>query len=115
VTLPFGFEWRDIDDNSATRVGGFAETYREDVSWYTKILNRARQRERIRWNDADVTLLVHKTRFIERLRIDKCRFNIGKNLEFIGATNVVAVTRRTVGNDAIAVHFANLPGFEGVD
>jgi hypothetical protein len=42
----------------------------QHVSWHAKIFDRARKRERIRRNDADVALEVDERALVERLRID---------------------------------------------
>src|SRR5262249_7796941 len=77
--------------------------------------DRARERERIRRDDADVALDVDERVRIERFRIDDGRVDVGEDLEFVGAANVIAVTRRAVADNALAVALAHLPRLERFD
>src|SRR5690606_30762999 len=69
----------------------------------------------IRRDDADVRLHVDETVFIEGLRIDDRRIDVGEDLEVGRATDIVAVARRAVGHDALPVDARHLSGFEGLD
>src|SRR5581483_6576326 len=58
VALPLGLERRDVDDDAAARVGRLAEADREDVPRDAEELHGARERERVRRDDADVAAVV---------------------------------------------------------
>src|SRR4029079_1037636 len=66
-------------------------------------------------DDADVAAEVHERLRVELLRIDDRGVDVGEDLEFLGAADGVAVARRAVGNDLLAVDFAHLPGLERLD
>src|SRR5206468_11035858 len=65
--------------------------------------------------DADVASEVDERFLVERLRVDDRRVDIGEDLEFGRAADVVAVARRAVGNDAMPVRLSNLAGLERLD
>src|SRR5580765_7554796 len=115
IAFPLRLERCDVDDDAATRVGRFAETDRQYVAWNAEVLHRARQRERIRRNDADIALEIDEGFFIEIFWIDDGRIDIGENLEFIGTANIVAIRRRTVRHDFPAVGLAHLARLERLD
>ena len=52
---------------------------------------------------------------VEVLRIDDGRVDVGEHLEFVRAADVVAVARRAVGNDLVAVDLAHLIRLERLD
>src|SRR3546814_10564446 len=66
-------------------------------------LDRARQRERIRRDDAHVRLDIHEARRIKRLRIDDGGVDVGEDLELARATHVVAIARRAVRDQLVAL------------
>jgi hypothetical protein len=103
VPFPFRLERRDVDDDPATRISGFAQTHGQDAARNAEILHRASQRERIRRDDADIALEVDKRLLVKVLRIDDRRVDIGENLEFVGAADVIAVARRAVADNLPAV------------
>jgi hypothetical protein len=115
VPFPLGFEWRDVDDDPAARIGRFAEAHRQHVTRDAEILDRPGKRERIRRDDADLAREVHERTAVKILRIDDGRVDVREDLELRGAAHVVAVARGAVGNDALAVRDANLAGLEGLD
>ncbi len=47
--------------------------------------------------------------------IDDGGVEVGEELEFVRAADVVAVARRAVGHDLVAVDLAHLPGLERLD
>ena len=62
-----------------------------------------------------IALNIHKGLVIEIFRIDDSRVDIGEQLELAGAANVVAVARRAIGDDALAVGVAYLVRLERLD
>src|SRR5690606_9675029 len=66
-------------------------------------------------NDADVSAKVDEGLLVEVLRIDHGRVDVGEDLEFVRTADVVAVARRAVGHDLLAVGFAHLTGLERLD
>src|SRR3569623_1146201 len=74
-----------------------------------------REREGIRRDDAHVGLDVDEAVGIEALGIDDGRVDIGEYLEFVGATDVVAVARGAVGDDALSAALPHLARLEGRD
>src|SRR5918993_2054056 len=115
MALPLGLERRYVDDDSAARVRRLSKADRQYVARNTKIFDGARQSERIGRNDADIALQVDERIGIERLRVDDRAVDVGEDLEFGRAANVVAIARRAVADDAFAVNLANLPWFEWLD
>ncbi|MDX6713088.1 MAG: hypothetical protein QOH96_4104 [Blastocatellia bacterium] len=78
VAFPFRFEGCDIYDDTAAGVGAFPETDRQDVAGDSKIFDRARQGETIRWNDDRVTFDVDKIVRVKVLWVDDGAVQIGK-------------------------------------
>ena len=115
MPFPLGLERRDIDDDAAARIRRLAETHREYAARDSEILHRARERKRIRRNDAHVRIDVDETLLVEGFRINDGRVDVGEDLELARAAYVVAVARGAVGNDPLPVDGANLTGFEGFD
>ena len=65
IPFPLRLKGRDVDNNAAARVGAFPEADGQNVAWNAEVLDRARQRERVRWNDADITLEINKRVLVE--------------------------------------------------
>ena len=61
VTFPLGFQRRHIDDNTATGIGGLAETNSQYVSRDAKKFNRTSECKRIGWNNADIGFIPPNT------------------------------------------------------
>src|ERR1019366_8043458 len=116
VPLPLGLERRDVDDDSAARIGTLAEADRQHVSWNAEVLERAGQGEAVGRNHADIGVDIDEAFLVEVLRIDDGREDVREDLEFGRAADVVAVARGAVAEDAMAVGgMAHLPGLEGLD
>src|SRR4029453_1852390 len=49
------------------------------------------------------------------LRVDDRRIDVGEDLEFARAADVVAVARRAVGNDLVPVRLPHMAGLERLD
>src|ERR1043166_6702279 len=49
---------------------------------------------------------------VEVLRVDDRRIDVGEQLEFVGAADVVPVARRAVGDDLVPVRLADLSRLE---
>lgn len=99
MAFPFRFKRGDVDDNAATGIGALAQADCEYVTRDTEVLDSACQCERIWWNDAHITLNIDEAIFIEVLWINDCRVDVGKHLELIGASHIVAVAAGAVTDD----------------
>src|SRR5207237_632670 len=88
---------------------------RQHVARDAEVLDGAGQREGVRRDDADVALDVDEGVRIEVLRVDDGAVDVGENLEFIGAADVVAVGRGAPGDDLAPFAFPHLAGREGLD
>src|SRR5262249_49118905 len=99
----------------ATRVRAFPQANRQHAPRNPEVLDRARQGERVRRDDADVRLDIDEALLVELLRIDDRRVDIGENLEFVGAADVVAVARRAVRDDPPVADLAHLIRLERLD
>jgi hypothetical protein len=115
VAFPLRLEGRDVDDDAAARVGALAEADGQHAARDAEVLDGARQREGIRRNDAVVARDFDEGIRIEVLRIDDRRVDVGEQLEFVRAADVVAVARRAVGNDLLTVEVAHLTRLERLD
>ena len=116
VPFPLRLERRHVDDDPAARVGALAEADDQRRARDAEILHRARERERVRRNDADVRMHVDETLLVERLRVDDRRVDVREDLEFARAAHVVAVARRSVRHDLVTVGGrAHLLGRERLD
>src|SRR5690606_10848272 len=82
--------------------GALAQAYHQGVARDAEVLHGARQRERVRGDDADVRLDVHEAGGIEGLRVDDRRVDVGEHLELARAAHVVAVAGSAVADDALA-------------
>src|SRR4026208_1405529 len=58
VSFPLGLERRDIDDDAAAGVRGLAQADGEHLARYAEVLHGAGQGERVRRDDAHLTLEV---------------------------------------------------------
>ena len=64
----------------------FSEADREHVARNAEVLDRARQRERVGRNDADVAVEIDEGARVERLGIDDRRVDVGEDLEFAASS-----------------------------
>lgn len=121
VTFPLGLKRSDIDDNATPSVGALAQTDRQYVTRDAEVLDSSREGERVWWNDAHIALNIDEAFFIEVLRIDDCRMDVGEHLELIGASHIVTVAAGAVADDLfghikIALRFvAHLSGIEAFE
>src|SRR6185312_380290 len=115
MALPLRFQRRDIDDDAAARVSAFAEADRQHVAGDAEVFDGARQRERVRRDDAAVAVEVHEVARIEILGIDDGGIDVGEDLELARAAYVVAVTGGSVRHDAAAAVVLDLAGLERLD
>jgi len=116
VAFPFRLQRGDVDDDAAAGVGAFAQADHQCAARDAKVLHRARQREAVGRDDAGVAFHVDKTALVEILRVHHGRVEVGEHFEFIGAAHVVAIARRAVADDAMAVAgMPNLTGLEWLD
>ena len=120
IAFPFGLERRDVDDDPAPGVGTLAQADREHIARNAEVLDGARERETVGRNDADIALDIDETLFVEILRVDDGAVDVGEHLEFVSAANVVAVTRRSITDDALVLAVAiddrtDLARLEGFD
>src|SRR5690606_10208405 len=72
----------------------------EDVTRDPEVLDRPRQRERVRRDDADVRLDVDEGPRVEVLRVDDRVVDVREDLELVGDPDVVPVRRNAVRDDA---------------
>src|SRR6516165_12508237 len=98
MPFPLGFQGRYIHYNPATRVRAFSDRYDEHITRDTEVFHRARQREGVRRNDADIRSHVDEALLVESLGIDDSGIDISKDLEFRCAAHVIAVARGAVGD-----------------
>jgi hypothetical protein len=91
IAFPFRLERRDVDDDAAARIGRLAQADGQHAARDAEVFDRARQREGIRRDDADVAVDVDEGILVEVLRIDDGAVDVGEDLEFVGAADVVAV------------------------
>src|SRR4029077_4039655 len=94
--------------NSATCVRRFSDCYGQNAARNPEEFHGARQRERIRRNDAHRALEIDERFLVETLRIDDGGIDVGEDLELVRAAYVVAVARRAVGYDLVAVGHPDL-------
>src|SRR5205807_9597203 len=66
-------------------------------------------------DDAHVAPVVDEVSLVERLGIDDGRVDIGEDLEFGRAADVVAVAGGAVGHHAAAAYLLHLPRLERLD
>ena len=99
------------------RIAGYAfsQTNSQHGARNPEILHRARERERIRRDDADRALEIHEGLLVEALRVDDGGVDVGEYLELIRATHVVAVARGAVRDDLAAIGGTHLPRGKGLD
>src|SRR6266436_3291382 len=103
MTLPFRLERRHVHDDAAARVGRLADANHQHVTWNAEILDRAREREGIGWDDANIGIAVDEAVLVEILWIDYRRVDVGEDLEIGADAGVVAVGRQPIRNDALAL------------
>ncbi len=115
ITFPLGFERRDVDNDAAAGISALAQTDGEHIARDAEILHRARQREAVGRDDAHIAPKIDKGLFIEVFRIDDGAVDVGEDLEFVGATDVVTVARRAIADDAVSTDLAHLRGLERLD
>ncbi len=60
ITFPLGLKGRDVDDDSATRIGTLAYANGLHIARDLEILHRSCQGEGIRGDDADIALEIDK-------------------------------------------------------
>ena len=63
----------------------------------------------------DSPLIVDEVFLVKLFWIDDRAVDVGEEFELVGAANVVAVTRRSVRNDSLAVNFFDLAGLVRLD
>ncbi len=115
ITFPLGLERCDVDDDAAAGIGALAQADGEHIARNAEVLHRPRQREAVGRDDAHVATKIDKGLFIEILRIDDGAVDVGEDFEFVGATDVVAVARRAIADDAVSIDLAHLRGLERLD
>ena len=115
VSLPFRFQRRYIDYDSAARVGRFANANGQDISRNPEVLDCTCQHKGIGRYDANVPGGWNETLLTERLRINRGGKNVGKHLELGSASHVVPVAGRTPRNNFLRFNAANLIGFVRLD
>src|SRR6185369_15685351 len=115
VAFPFRFEWGDVYKNSAACISALAETDREDIARDPEVFNCAREGETVRWNDYRLTFEIDEVVLVKLFRIDDRAVDVCEEFELVSTTNVVAITRRAIRNDSLAIDYFNLAGFVWLD
>ena len=116
MAFPLWLQWRDVNDNAAARIGGFAQTNCKYVFGNAEILYRPRQRERIWRNYANRFIDTNKAAFVKILWVNYIgRMHVGEDFKFTGTAHVITVARSAVGNDLLFIKVAHLPGFKRFD
>ena len=80
IALPLRLEGRDVDDDAAARVGAFAQADGEHVARDAEVFDRARQREAVGRDDADIALEIDKALLVKILGVDDGGVDVGKIL-----------------------------------
>src|SRR5690606_10054338 len=75
----------------------------------------ARQRKGVGRNDAYIALEIHEGLLVEALGVHDGGVDIGENLEFIGAADIVAIAAGAIAYDFMSVHFPHLTRLERAD
>ena len=83
MPFPLRLERRHVHDDAAAHVGRLAETHGQDAARDAEVLDGARERERIRRDDAHVRVDVDEILGIERLRVDDGRIDVGEYFGFV--------------------------------
>ena len=102
MPLPLRLEGRDIYNDAAARVGGFADADGEHLARDAEVFHAAGEGEGIGRHDAHIGFHVHKGAVIEGLRVHHASKNICENFELVRNAEVVAVARKPVADDALA-------------
>src|SRR5690606_200211 len=89
--------------------------HHQHIARDAEVFHRARQREGVRRDDADVRLHIDKALRIELLRIDDGAVDVGEDLEFARAAHVIAIAGGAIGDDALAVGLAHLARLKRFD
>ena len=114
MAFPFGFERRDIDDDSASGIGRFTQADGQDVARNSKILDGACQRKGVGGNDAYVAHYIDEAVLIKMLGVHRGGIDVGKHLELAGAAHIVAIAGGAVGDKPVRAfrsHLARLERF----
>ena len=115
MAFPFRFQRRHVDNDAAAGIGAFAQADGQHAARNAEELDRARQREGVGRDDADIAIHIDEGIGVEVFRVDDGVVEIGEQLEFAGAAHVVAVAGSAVGNDLLAVDALDLARLEGFD
>src|SRR4029453_3990387 len=100
---------RHVDDEAAARISRLAQAENEHIAGDAKILDRPGQRKGGGRYDADFALQVDERVRIEVFRVYDRRIDIGEELEFIRAADIVAVAGRAERQDLPAPRSFSLP------
>src|SRR3954467_12968281 len=115
MALPLGLKGRDVDDDAAARVSRLAEADGEHVARDAEEFHRASEGERVGRDDAYLAAVVDEVLLVEGLRVDDGGIDVGEDLEFGRAADVVAVARGAVGPPPAAADLLHLSRLEGLD
>src|SRR6056300_1939520 len=97
MAFPLRLQGRDVNNDATASIGRLAEANREYRSRNAKIFHRPCQSKGVRWDNTNIALHIDKTVGIKVLWIYDRRVSIGEDFEFVGAANIVAIGRSTVG------------------
>src|SRR5690606_647926 len=104
-----------VDDDAAARIGALAQANRQHAARNTEVFDRARQREGVRRNDANIALEIHERLLVELLGVDDGGVDVREDLELVGATDIVAIAAGAIADDTAAVGRADLARLERFD
>ena len=115
VAFPLGLEGRHVDDDAAAGIRALAKANCQHATGDAEILHRAGQRKAVGRDDAGVTVEIDKALFVEVLRVHHCAVDVGEDLEFGSAADVVSIAARPIADDLAAIHLADLTWLERLD
>src|SRR5450756_1229810 len=115
IAFPLRLERCDVDDDAAARISGLAQADGQYTAWDAEIFDGTRQRKRIGRDDAVIGSYLDEGIWIEILRIDDGAVDVGEQLEFVGAANIVTIAGCAIRYDALAVDLLHLIRLERFD
>ena len=119
VAFPLRLKRGHVDNDAAARIGAFAQANGEHVARDAKVLERTGQGKAVGRDDADVIMKINKALFIKVLRVHHGAVDVGEDLEFGRAADVIAIAAGAIADDLLAgtvdIAAAHLAGLEGFD
>ena len=91
VSLPFRFEGRHVDDDSATGIGRFSQADGKDGSGDLDVFDAASESKGVGRDDAAIGFDVDKGSIVEIFRVDHRTMDIGEDFELVRHPEVIAI------------------------